>query len=324
MSKKLTQKEFLERINEISPDIEILSDYCGQKGYVKCRCKKCGREWEATGGNLLNGRKCRECSYKERGKRRKKNIEDFISEANSIYNDFYDYSKFKYVDSHTKGIIICPIHGEFECSPTNHTSNKRGCPKCGIEKCAKHNSSNTEEFIPKAIKIHGNKYDYSRVNYVNNHTKIEIICHEKDMFGKEHGSFWQTPGNHLFGRGCPICRQSHGERFISNYLNNNKINYIPQYLVNIDTDINFSGKSYIDFYLPDHNLFIEYNGQQHYMEVKSFGGTFGDSKLEFDKQQKRDQYIRDYCKNNNIRLLEIPYNKTWEEITELLNTTIYE
>lgn len=319
MNKRLTQTEFIERIKKISPNIEILSDYCGQKGYIKCRCKKCGREWESTGGNLLSRRKCKNCSYAERGKKSRKTLENFISEANVIYNDFYDYSKFKYIDSHTKGTIICPIHGEFECSPTNHTSNKRGCPKCGIEKCSKNNSSNTEEFIKKAMKVHRDKYDYSKVNYINNHTKIEIICHEKDLFGKEHGSFWQTPGNHLFGRGCPICKQSHGERFVNNYLVANNIRFIPQYSINIDKTINSSGISTIDFYLSDYNLFIEYNGIQHYIETKAFGGV-----IEFERQQKRDEYVRNYCEENNIRLLEIPYNKTWEEVTEILNKTIYE
>lgn len=65
-----------------------------------------------------------------------------------------------------------------------------GCPKCGKEKSHKSKSSNVNKFIEKAREIHGNKYDYSKVDYVNNRTKVCIIC-------PEHGKFWQTPAHHL-------------------------------------------------------------------------------------------------------------------------------
>ena len=67
---------------------------------------------------------------------------------------------------------------------------------------------NREEFIEAARKIHGDRYDYSKVEYVNNETKVCIICHNKNKFGKEHGEIWQTPSKHLQGHGCTNCKMS--------------------------------------------------------------------------------------------------------------------
>lgn len=76
-----------------------------------------------------------------------------------------------------------------------------------------------EQFIEEAKKIHGNKYDYSKVQYKNNKEKVEIIC-------PVHGSFWQTVKHHLNGCGCPMCNSSKGENIIKNYLDKNNINYL--------------------------------------------------------------------------------------------------
>lgn len=316
--KKVTHEDFLNNLKNVNENIEVLGTYTKAKDKIKIKCKVCGHEWEATPNNLLRGRGCPKCKADKFGKSRLKSKEQFVEEANIIHNFKYDYSKFEYKTSHEKGIVICPIHGDFEVSPANHLSGKN-CPNCALEHRSRLRSSNTKEFIEKAKQIHGDKYDYNKVNYINNHTLVSIICHKKDFQGVEHGEFLQQPNNHLNGCGCPKCRQSHGERFITNYLNNNKINFISQYSIEINKDINISGKANIDFYLPNYNLFIEYNGIQHYVKRQAFGG-----KLEFERQQKRDEYVRNYCKENNIRLLEIPYVLNWEEVTKLLNTTIYE
>jgi protein-arginine kinase activator protein McsA len=118
--------------------------------------------------------------------------ERFIIKANEKHGEKYDYSKLEYVDAHTKVCIICPKHGEFWQTPNSHL-NGCGCPKCGGNK-----SLTTEEFIEKAKQIHGEKYDYSKVEYVNANTKVYVIC-------PIHGEFWVTPANHLRERGCSQC-----------------------------------------------------------------------------------------------------------------------
>ena len=122
----------------------------------------------------------------------KKTTKEFITESKTIHNDKYDYSKVEYVNAKTKVCIICPEHGEFWQTPSNHLKGQ-GCPKCGGIY-----HYNTQEWIEEAKKIHKNKYDYSKVEYVNNKTDVCIIC-------PEHGEFWQTPNSHLKGSGCPKC-----------------------------------------------------------------------------------------------------------------------
>ena len=119
-------------------------------------------------------------------------LDDFLKKAKQVHGDKYDYSKVEYVNSKTKICIICPIHGEFWQRPNDHL-NGHGCPKCsGREK-------NTEQFIKESKLVHEDRYDYSKVNYVDCHTKVCIIC-------PKHGEFWQLPGSHISGKGCKECQ----------------------------------------------------------------------------------------------------------------------
>ena len=120
-----------------------------------------------------------------------------IEKFKAIHGNKYDYSKVEFKKTTVKVCIICPEHGEFWQEPHAHLKG-RGCPKCGIISRVKTKTSNTEEFVKKAFLVHGDKYDYSKVNYINNRVKIEIIC-------PEHGSFFQDPHGHLQGYGCPKC-----------------------------------------------------------------------------------------------------------------------
>ena len=143
-------------------------------------CPKCGRE------KLI-------------GKNKNTNLttEEFIERGRKKHGDKYDYSKVEYKDRNTKVCIICPIHGEFYVTPAVHLgSNNGGCKKCRDEKLRKKYTSNVEEFIKKAHQIHGYKYNYSKVEYIDSLTKVCIIC-------PKHGEFWQTPNNHV-GNKC-IC-----------------------------------------------------------------------------------------------------------------------
>lgn len=125
------------------------------------------------------------------------NTDRFIEKAKGVHGARYDYSKVEYVNAKTKVCIICTEHGEFWQTPNHHLIGC-GCPKCGIDKIKMKNSSNKEEFIKKARKVHGDKYDYSKVSYVNEKTKVNIIC-------KKHGVFEQIPWSHLKGANCPNC-----------------------------------------------------------------------------------------------------------------------
>lgn len=124
------------------------------------------------------------------------NTEKFIENARLKHGDKYDYSKVEYINSKKNIIIICKIHGEFPQLPYNHLKGY-GCKKCSVITSANMCRSNNEEFIEKAKIKHGDKYDYSKVEYKKSNEHVIIIC-------KEHGEFPQTPGKHLSG-GCKKC-----------------------------------------------------------------------------------------------------------------------
>jgi hypothetical protein len=156
--------------------------------------------FEQHPGSHMNNANCPACSCIKVAKSITKTRETFISQAMKLHDGFYDYSKFIYINNNTKGIIICPIHGEFLQTPGNHLAGQ-GCSKCRYAKLAILQPKPQQQFIDEAIKLHNNLYDYSLVVYVNANTKVEIIC-------PIHGSFWQTPHHHLHGDGCPRCSKS--------------------------------------------------------------------------------------------------------------------
>ena len=124
----------------------------------------------------------------------------FIEKANAIHGNRYDYSQVEYVNSTTKINIICPVHGSFKQSPSNHTQKSRsvGCPQCGSVRFRRKKTLTTKMFIEKANTVHGNKYDYSLVDYIHNSKSITIVC-------PVHGTFQQRAMNHLQGYGCKKC-----------------------------------------------------------------------------------------------------------------------
>jgi len=124
---------------------------------------------------------------------RKLTKEDFLAAAQKIHGLRYDYSGVVYLGSRVQVQIVCPEHGIFNQTPADHIHARAGCPACVGNK-----RLTLEEFLEDGRKIHGSKYDYSRVVITNNTNPVEIIC-------PEHGSFWQAPKQHRKGRGCPRC-----------------------------------------------------------------------------------------------------------------------
>lgn len=274
------------------------TEYTGCKNKVCIICKEHGEFWQTPDNHVNSKHGCPKCAN---------NInlttEEFIQKAKIIHGSKYDYSNVSYLNNHTGVIINCPIHGSFIQLPLNHLKGE-GCYECGRIRTNESKKVPVLESIEKAKLIHGNLYDYSKVTYNKVSDKVIIIC-------PIHGEFQQTMNNHLNGQGCPHCLQSKGEKLITNWLNDRNITYISQYKIDIDFQINKSGTAFIDFYLPDYNCFIEYNGEQHYIAKERFGGD-----LEFQRQCKRDTYVRNYCNKHKIKLIEIKYD---ENVNNKLN-----
>ena len=227
---------------------------------------------------------------------KKKTKEEFIKDARDVHGDKYDYSKVHYVNSKTKVCIICHEHGEFWQNPNSHLQG-HGCFKCKCDKLREEKTSSKEEFIKKSREKHGDKYDYSKVHYMNAFTKVCIIC-------PEYGNFEQTPNSHLNGSACPKCNLSHLERSVMNYLDEHEIVYDYQ------KRFDWLGRQSLDFYLPDYNVGIECQGGQHFFPVEHFGGDKGlKNTLQRDKQKFKK------CQKNGINVLyysnlgiEYPYD----------------
>jgi len=152
-------------------------------------CPKHGN-FQRRADSHLKGRGCEKCI-------KDKDLEKFLKKAKEIHGDKYDYSKVTSYEKNKIVTITCPKHGDFTKKASYHIYENRGCPKCSKKNTDKGNLT-TDEFIIKAIGVHGNMYNYTKTNYTNKRTNVTIIC-------KIHGVFKQLPLNHTTGRGCPKC-----------------------------------------------------------------------------------------------------------------------
>lgn len=171
-------------------------DYVNSQTKVCIICPKHG-EFYQTPAAHVRGNNCPLCSQENKGKERRKTTEEFIYESIKVHGVRYNYANTNYINAKTKVCIICPEHGEFHMLPFGHL-NGQGCPKCASK------NMDNELFIEKAHDVHGDKYDYSKVEYINSQVKICIIC-------PEHGEFWLAPAKHLYGRGCPKCSKENAK-----------------------------------------------------------------------------------------------------------------
>lgn len=231
--------------------------------------------------NHLNGERCPKCRYSV-----KKTNEQYITEANKIHHNLYDYSKLLYTDNRTPVIVTCEIHGDFTINPYWHL--KGGiCDECNI------NSKKSHKIYIKEVSIvHNNFYDYSKTIYTTARDTVIITC-------PEHGDFTQIARDHLNGRGCKSCKKSHGELIITKWLEDNNIIYNNEKKFE---QCKNKRELPFDFYLPDYNMCIEYDGNQHFKPINYFGGIKA-----FEKTKLRDNIKNKFCEKNNIKLLRITY-----------------
>lgn len=189
-NKKRTADEFVQNSRKIHGDKYEYDkvDYVSNRVKVCITCPKHGEFWQRP-VNHIRGAGCPKCAIEKETS----NTEDFIAKAKKVHGDKYDYSKVDYKGSDIKVCIICSKHGEFWQKPNGHLGGN-GCPECSKRRLL----SNTEDFITKAKKVHGDKYNYTKVDYKGSNINVCIIC-------PEHGEFWQQPSNHLVGNGCPKC-----------------------------------------------------------------------------------------------------------------------
>ena len=286
-----TTEEFIAKAKLVHGDKYDYSEteYNGSHKKLNVICKKHGN-FEIIAKDHLNGQGCLKCKSEKISILKRDTQESFLKKYNTIEGIKYDTSKVVYKKSNIKVCLICheknilgEEHGEFWMTPRNILKGEK-CPKC------KGMYQTTEEFIAKAKLVHGDKYDYSKVEYINSKTKICIIC-------PEHGEFWQLPNSHIYSQGCSKCIMSHLENKVKQMLDNNDINYIYEYNIK-----DILKRKNVDFYLPEYNTAIECQGGQH------FYGGFNRNHIEKANEihknvLKRDIEKYNILKENNINVL---------------------
>lgn len=246
-----------------------LVEYDGALKKVKIICTEHG-EFEQTANLHLRGHGCMKCYRISR----KSNTQDFIEKARLVHGDKYDYSLVMYTKASLKGTFICSLHGEFEQTFNNHL-NGQGCQLCDISK-----KSNTKEWIEKAKAIHGDKYDYSLVEYKTTHKKVKIIC-------KEHGVFEQTASNHLKGCGCPSCAYEHNHYRRSYYKNKRTL----LYYLKVETE----NQTLYKIGITIHNVKERYRKELSNCEITILKEIwYEDGTVAFDKERKIIKENRKY------------------------------
>jgi len=275
-SKKSSTQEFISKsinIHNNKYDYSLV-EYSNNITKVKIICPLHGI-FDQSPSSHLNGNGCPRCA-------KIKNLttnSEFISKANDIHNNKYDYSLVEYINSYTKVTIICPEHGTFDQKPNSHL-NGNSCPRCAKTK----NLTTIDEFISKANIIHNNKYDYSLVEYITACIKIKITC-------PVHGVFWQTPNNHLSGHGCPICTHSISSQESEIY------NFLKLYKISpIQSDRTILNGKELDIYIPSHIIAMEFDGI--YWHSEGMGKN-----RSYHLNKTKD------CFDNNIQLLHIFENE---------------
>lgn len=280
--RKLTTEEVIERGKKIYGDVYDYSktEYVNIDTKITVICPKHG-EFQIRPDHFFDGHGCPKCGSQRGGNKNRLSLETFIEKARKVHGDKYDYSKVEYIEAKKKVCIICQKHGEFLQTPDSHLSGAE-CPQCA------HRSYKytTDEFIEIARKVHGDKYDYSKVKYVNRNTPVCIIC-------PIHGEFWQKPREHFRGFGCQVCGESRLENEIKLLLEENNIEYESQ--KRFDWLKNKYPMS-LDFYIPKYNIAIECQGEQHFKDREFFH-------QDFEERVRMDLLKKELCNENGIEVL---------------------
>ena len=295
-TKSYTLENFITKANVIHQNKYNYdkAKYINSRTPICITCKVHGDFWQLP-SNHINKNHPRGCPKCNGGI--KLSLNDFIRKSQLIHGLKYDYSKVEYKGSHTKVCIICTEHGEFWQEPRAHIRGQ-GCPICSIDIAKAKATCTTDEFILKSNRLHGNKYDYSLVDYKGSKINVDIIC-------PKHGEFWQTPSNHLRGEGCPKCtnNSSLSENEIIECLKDIKIEQRNRKILN--------GKE-IDIYIPQYHIGIEFNGLYWHSEERGKDKNYHLRKL-------------NECNKNGIELIQI-FEDEWlnkRNICEFLLKAIF-
>lgn len=290
-------------------NITLIGEYKNMSTKILVRCNECGNEYEAYPQKILSGHICRTCSIKHReqkfkGCNTKKTHDEFISDLNQITDKIL--VKERYQTAKTPILCECKDCGhEWRVRPTNLLTNKTGCPKCSFVTGGLLQRITYDDFVNKLKDI--NPYIIIQSKYDGNHNNVKCKC-------RLCNNVWYAlPSNLLRGTGCPRHNGSHGEKFISDWLDANQIKYISQKKFEDLCGVKGRLLSY-DFYAYQYNMLIEFQGNFHDHTDRLQSDEDYLIRLEHDNKK------RQYAKDHEINLVEIwYYENTEEKLKEVFN-----
>lgn len=303
--RRKTHQEFITDIEKKNPNIIVLDKYVNSKVKINVECRVCHHIWMTKPNTLLSGHGCPKCSQ-----RYNRTHDEFIFELKSINPNIDILSQFK--NTSTKVECNCKICGNhWTCTP-QHLLAGIGCPKCKAIRIGKLRRVSNDDFIKRMEKENKNIEILSE--YVYALQKVKCHCKICD------NEWSATPANLLNGHGCPMCNESKGEKKIYSYLIDNGISFERQKKYEGLVGVNDGYLSY-DFYLPNQNLLIEYQGIQHNRptDFKGKGSVY--SNWCFSVQKEHDERKSNYARENGINLLEIWYTD-FDNIFAILDKSI--
>lgn len=296
--KKRTHEEYIAELAVKNPTLEVLEEYVDANTKILHRCLIHDYTWYIKPSNALMGHGCKYCHGERIASSRTKTHDDYIELLKNVTTDIVPLEEYRGMT--TKILHACLRHSvEWETIPYNILLGC-GCSECMKEKIGSKNKKDFEQYKKELLSCNPD------IVCIGEYTKsTEKALHMCKACGNQ---WYNLPSQILYGRGCPKCNESYGEREIRIYLDKYGIKYDQQHKFDGCVD---KKELPFDFYLPDYNTAIEYDGYQHFTPVQFFGG--------YDTYQKlktHDSIKDNYCKDNNITLLRISYN---ENVNEKLN-----
>lgn len=296
-NKHKTHKEFVDEMKLVNPNIIFTTQYISAQKDIECKCSIDGYEWTSKPNRLLRGANCPRCSKKERYAH-----QEFENRVHKVSPNIV--LKENYKGANKNILCECSICGYKWQGTTSHLLRGVGCPKCkGLTKTH-------QEFIEE-MRLKNPNIEILSI-YVGSKKKVLCRC-------KIDKNEWEASPNALLkGTGCPRCSSSKGETKIEQFLIDNNIKFEKQRSFKGCKDVHHLP---FDFYIPNQNIAIEYDGEQHFRPVKFGGKNDSNSLVRFEGSKRRDNIKNEYCKNNHISLLRIPYTE-FNNIEKILTSKL--
>ncbi len=298
--KTKTTKQYKEELAQINPNIEVLEEY--QKAYIPIlhKCKIDGYTWKAKPQNLLSHTGCPKCN-----KYYRRTVEEYVEELSIASPNVELVEGYKNLT--TKAVHKCKVCNYVWETKPEVMLRGCGCPKCGNKINGAKRTKSQEQYEKELSMINPNIEIIDK--YINSLTPVRHRC-KIDNY-----EWFVTPAHLLHDTGCPICASSKGETKVKEWLEAKNINYEPQKRFKGCKD---KKTLPFDFYLPDLNICIEYDGEQHFRPVTFNGTDLAVCERNFETTKKHDEMKNKYCEDNGIRLIRIPYYENVKEKLDLL------